>query len=127
MFSSRKYEHFVQVSSNQKHVFIMFAGVRCGQESISKQTWFILPATMVVLPAVKHAFRRVRNYDQPAVTRSKIGIVRHMFGVRSDCCTLKYISSIAFHFERFLMWINNQSEIFQLTYNLSCRDLIIFI
>jgi len=50
-----------------------------------------------------------------------------MFGVRSDCCTLKYISSIAFHFERFLMWINNQSEIFLLTYNLSCRDLIIFI
>ena len=37
MFSSRKYEHFVQVSSNQKHVFIMFADVRCGQESISKQ------------------------------------------------------------------------------------------
>jgi len=34
---SREYEHFVQVSSNQKHVFIMFAGVRCGQESISKQ------------------------------------------------------------------------------------------
>jgi len=33
MFSSIKYEHFVQVSSNQKHVFIMSADVRCGQES----------------------------------------------------------------------------------------------
>jgi len=44
MFSSIKYEHFVQVSSNQKHVFIMFADVQCGQESISKQPWYILPA-----------------------------------------------------------------------------------
>jgi len=61
MFSSRKYEHFIQVSSNQKHVFIMFADVQCGQESISKQPLFILSVTMVVLPVVKHAFRRVRN------------------------------------------------------------------
>jgi len=37
MFSSTKYEDFVQVSSNQKHIFIMFAGVRCGQESISNR------------------------------------------------------------------------------------------
>jgi len=37
MFSSIKYEHFVQVSSNQKHMFMMFADVRCGQESSSKQ------------------------------------------------------------------------------------------
>jgi len=59
MFSSINYEHFVQVSSNQKHIFIMFADVRCGQESISKQPWKILPAVMVVLPAVTHAFRRV--------------------------------------------------------------------
>jgi len=35
MFSCIKYEHFVQVSSNQKHIFIMLADVRCGQESIS--------------------------------------------------------------------------------------------
>ena len=59
--SSIKYEHFVQVSSNQKHVFIMFAGVRCGQESISKQPCYILPAVMVVLAAVTHVFRRVRK------------------------------------------------------------------
>jgi len=58
---SIKYEHFVQVSSNQKHIFIMFADVRCGQVSISKQPWYILPAVMVVLPAVTHAFRRVRK------------------------------------------------------------------
>jgi len=37
MFSSIKYEHFVYVSSNQKHIFIMFADVWCDQESISKQ------------------------------------------------------------------------------------------
>ena len=61
MFSSTKYEHFVQVSSNQKHVFIMFVDVRCGQESISKQPWYILPAVMVVLPAVTHTFRIVRK------------------------------------------------------------------
>jgi len=60
-FSSIKYEHFVQVSSNQKHILIMFADVRCGQESISKQPWYILPAVMVILPAVTHAFRRVRK------------------------------------------------------------------
>jgi len=39
----------------------MFADVRCGQESISKQPWYTLPAVMVVLPAVTHAFRRVRK------------------------------------------------------------------
>jgi len=61
VFSSTKYEHFVQVSSNQKHIFIMFIDVRCGQESISKQPWYILPAVVVVLPAVTHAFRRVRK------------------------------------------------------------------
>jgi len=61
MFSSINYEHYAQVSSNQKHVFIMFADVPCGQESISKQAWYILPAVMVVLPAVTHAFRRVRK------------------------------------------------------------------
>ena len=61
MFSSLKYEHFVQVSSKQKDVFIMFADVRCGQESISKQPWYILPAVMVILPAVTYAFRRVRK------------------------------------------------------------------
>jgi len=59
MFSSIKYEHFVQVSSNQKHIFIMFVDVQCGQESISKQPWYILPAVMVVLPAVTHTFCRV--------------------------------------------------------------------
>jgi len=46
MFSSIKYEHFVQVSSNQKHILKMFADVRRGQESISKQPWYILPAVM---------------------------------------------------------------------------------
>jgi len=56
-----KLRNFVQVSSNQKHIFIMFADVRCGQESISKQLLYILPAVMVVLPAVTHAFRRVRK------------------------------------------------------------------
>jgi len=61
MFSSIKCEHFVQVSSNQKHVFIMFTDIRCCQESISKQPWYILPAVMVVFPAVTHAFRRVRK------------------------------------------------------------------
>jgi len=61
MFSSIKYEHFVQVSSNQKHVFIMFADIQCGQESISKQPWYNLPAVMVVLSAVTQAFRRVRK------------------------------------------------------------------
>jgi len=30
MFSSIKYEQFVQVSNNQKHIFIMFADVRYG-------------------------------------------------------------------------------------------------
>jgi len=59
MFFLIKYKHFVQVSSNQKHIFIMFADVRCGQESISKQLWYILPAAMVVLPVVTHAFCRV--------------------------------------------------------------------
>jgi len=54
MFSSVKYEHFVQVSSNQTHIFIMLFDVLCGQESISKQPWYILPA-------VTHAFRRVRK------------------------------------------------------------------
>jgi len=58
MFSSRKYEHFVQVSSNHKNIFIMLFDVRCGQESISEQPWYILSAVMVVLPAVTHAFRR---------------------------------------------------------------------
>jgi len=61
MFSSTKYEHFVQVSNNQKHIFIMSAEVRCGQESISKQPWYILPAVIMVLPAVAHAFYRVRK------------------------------------------------------------------
>jgi len=61
MLSSIKYEHFVQVSNNQKHILIMFADVRCGQESISKQPWYILPAVMMVLPAVAHAFCRVRK------------------------------------------------------------------
>ena len=61
MFSSIKYEHFIQVSSNQKHVFIMSTDVRCGQESISKQLCYILPAVMLVSPAVTHAFRRVRK------------------------------------------------------------------
>jgi len=61
MFSFIKYEHFVQVSSNQKHVFIMFTDIWCGQESISKQPWYYLPAVMVVLPAVTHAFRRMRK------------------------------------------------------------------
>jgi len=56
-----KYEHFVQVSSNQKHIFIMFADVRCGQENISKQPWYIFPAVMVVLSIVTHAFCRVRK------------------------------------------------------------------
>jgi len=65
MFSSVKYEHFVQVSSNQKHIFIMLFDVRCGKESISKQPQFILPTAMVVLPAVTHAFRRVRNKIGP--------------------------------------------------------------
>jgi len=40
MFSCIKYEHFVQVSSNQKHIFIMLADVRCGQESISIYIYF---------------------------------------------------------------------------------------
>ena len=44
--------HFIQVSCKQKHIFIMFVDVRFGQESISKQPWYILPA-------VTHAFRRV--------------------------------------------------------------------
>jgi len=61
MFSSITYEHFAQVSSNQKYIFIMLFDVRCGQESISKQPWFILPAVMVVLPAVTHAFPLVRK------------------------------------------------------------------
>jgi len=61
MFSSIKYEHFIQVSGNQNHMFIMFADVRCGQESISKLPWYILPAVMVVLSAVMHTFRRVRK------------------------------------------------------------------
>jgi len=61
MVSSIKYEHFVQVSSNQKHIFIMFADARCVQESISKQPWYILHAVMVVLPAVTHALCRVRK------------------------------------------------------------------
>jgi len=61
MFSSIKYEYFVEVSSNQKHIFIMLFDVQCGQESISKQPWYSLPAVMAVLPAVTHAFRRVRK------------------------------------------------------------------
>ena len=61
MFSSIKYKHFVQVSSKQKNIFTMFADVRCGQESISKQPWYILPAGMVVLPTVTHMFHRVRK------------------------------------------------------------------
>jgi len=61
MFSSIKYEHFIQVSSNQKHIFIMWFDVRCGQESISKQPYFIFPAVMVFLPAVMYAFRQVRK------------------------------------------------------------------
>jgi len=32
-----KYEHFIQVSSKQKHTHIMWFDVRCDQESISKQ------------------------------------------------------------------------------------------
>jgi len=59
MFSATKYEHLVQVSSNLKHIFIMLFDIRCGQESISKQPWYILPAVMMVLPAVTHAFHRV--------------------------------------------------------------------
>jgi len=58
---SIKYEHFVQVSSNQKHIFIMFADVWCGQGSISKQPWYILLAVMVVLPAVMHCFAECGN------------------------------------------------------------------
>ena len=54
MFSYIKYEHFVQVSSNHKHIFIMFADVRCGQKSISKEPWCILPV-------IAHTFRRVRK------------------------------------------------------------------
>jgi len=61
MFSSIKYEHFVEVSSNQKHIFIMLFDVRCGQESISKQPRYILPAVMAVLTAVTHMFRRVQK------------------------------------------------------------------
>jgi len=37
MFSSIKYKHFVQVSSKQKHTFIMWFDVQCGQEIILKQ------------------------------------------------------------------------------------------
>jgi len=70
----------------------MFADVRCDQESISKQPWNILPAAMVVLPAVTHAFRRVR----PAVTTWLI--------VSSQCISLGAVSNV--------MWINNHSEIF---------------
>jgi len=54
MFSSIKSEDLVQISRNHKHIFITFADVRCGQESVSKQPWYILPA-------VTHAFRRVRK------------------------------------------------------------------
>jgi len=61
MVSYIKYEHLVQVSSNLKHIFIMFADVWCGQESIPKQPWYILPAVIVVLPEVTHAFCRVQK------------------------------------------------------------------
>jgi len=96
MFSSIKYEHFVQVSSNQKHIFIMFADIRCGQESISKQPWYMSPAAMVVLPAVTHAFRRVRKWDQPAVTMWLI--------VSSHCISLGAVSNV--------MWIKHHSKMF---------------
>jgi len=62
MFSSIKYEHFVQVSSNYKHIFIMLFDALRVQESISEQPWYILPAVMAAaLNAVTHAFRRVRK------------------------------------------------------------------
>jgi len=61
MFSSTKHEYFVEVTSNQKHIFIMIFDVRYGHKSISKQLWYILPAVMAVLSAVTHAFRRVRK------------------------------------------------------------------
>jgi len=61
MLSSIRYEHFVQVSGNQKHIFIMLADVRCDQESVSKQPWYILPAVMVVLPVVRTRFAECGN------------------------------------------------------------------
>jgi len=39
----------------------MLFDVRCGQESISKPPWHILPAVMVVLPAVTQVFAEVRE------------------------------------------------------------------
>jgi len=78
MFSSIKYEHFVQVSSNQKHIVVMLADVRCGQESISKQPWYFLPAVMMVFPAVAHAFRSVE--------------------IRSACCNHAADCLVTLHF-----------------------------
>ena len=40
MFSSIKYEHFVQVSSNQKHVFIIFATVWSGEHFKATVVYF---------------------------------------------------------------------------------------
>ena len=61
MFSSIKYEYFVQVSSNQKHIFEMFADVQCAQESISKQPWYVLPAVMRFCLQSRTRFAECRN------------------------------------------------------------------
>jgi len=99
MFSSMKYEHFIQVSSNQKYVFIMLFDIRCGQESISKQPWYILLHSHGGLPADTHAFRRVQKQDRPAVTM--------WLFVLSHCISLEAVSNV--------MWINSHSEIFLLS------------
>jgi len=74
MFSSIKYEHFVQVSSKQKHIFIMFADVRWSGEHFK--------ATMVYF-ACSHA-----RISQSAEIRS--ACCNHV----ADCLvTLHFIGS----------------------------------
>jgi len=46
MLSSVKYTHFVQVSTKKKHIFLF------------DLTYSLLPAIIMVLHAVTHAFRR---------------------------------------------------------------------